>query len=341
MIICCNPLLCLPHELLSLILQFLDISSKFSLNMTYKVLIHLFHVKESLYDIRIDAILNNHTKLFKWLDLLNNDCTDDTKHELCIVAAKSDNIEILKYVLNNQTPSSYEQFQNILLGSATGGSLEITKWLDSNRSRYDGSKAIDSYDVCIKAAENGHLTLLKWLIDNGYLNLTFLNATISNSTIKNGHFDIVRYLHENGCHWNEWSCTIAAENGHLEILKYLHKNGRSWDRYTCMGAAENGHLEVLKYLHENGCPWDTHSFFPAIENGHLNILRYLHENGCHWNVYVCSHAVKNGHFDVVRYLHENGCPWNENECTNAAARNGHFDILKYLQTGVHETRISI
>ena len=48
----------------------------------------------------------------------------------------------------------------------------------------------------------------------------------------------------------------AAEGGHLECLKYAHENGCPWDEWTCSMAAFNGHLECLKYAHENGCPWD-------------------------------------------------------------------------------------
>ncbi|CAB9504059.1 expressed unknown protein [Seminavis robusta] len=31
----------------------------------------------------------------------------------------------------------------------------------------------------------------------------------------------------------------------LEILKYLHENGCRWDEYTCRQAAQNGELEAL------------------------------------------------------------------------------------------------
>ena len=47
---------------------------------------------------------------------------------------------------------------------------------------------------------------------------------------------------------------FAVEKGQLIILKYLHNNGCFWDETTCGYAAKNGHLECLKYLHENGCP---------------------------------------------------------------------------------------
>ena len=36
-------------------------------------------------------------------------------------------------------------------------------------------------------------------------------------------------------------------------MKYLHEKGCPWDEYSCSNAARNGHLECLKYLHDKGC----------------------------------------------------------------------------------------
>merc|ERR1712216_312363 len=38
-----------------------------------------------------------------------------------------------------------------------------------------------------------------------------------------GNLVMLKYLHENGCPWNEDTCSSAAQNGHLEILNYLHE----------------------------------------------------------------------------------------------------------------------
>ena len=73
---------------------------------------------------------------------------------------------------------------------------------------------------------------------------------------RGGHLECLKYSHENGCPWNEDTCSSAAQNGHLEILNYLHEEGCPWDTNTCAAAALGGHLECLKYAHENGCPWD-------------------------------------------------------------------------------------
>ena len=37
-------------------------------------------------------------------------------------------------------------------------------------------------------------------------------------------------------------CEQMALNGNLELLKYLHENGCPWDIWTCYEAAKNGHL---------------------------------------------------------------------------------------------------
>jgi len=78
----------------------------------------------------------------------------------------------------------------------------------------------------------------------------------------NGHLDVLKYLHENGCPWNERCCEKASEKGHLECIIYLHKNRCPWNEKSCEKASDNGHFKVLKYLHENGCPL---------------VLKYLHE----------------------------------------------------------------
>ena len=71
---------------------------------------------------------------------------------------------------------------------------------------------------------------------------------------ENGNFDLLQFLHEKGCPWDEWTCADAAASGHLECLKYAHENGCPWNELTCSQAAYKGHLECLKYAHENGCP---------------------------------------------------------------------------------------
>ena len=43
-------------------------------------------------------------------------------------------------------------------------------------------------------------------------------------------------------------------------MKYAHENGCPWNEETCSEAAKNDHLECLEYARENGCPWDEEMF---------------------------------------------------------------------------------
>ena len=63
---------------------------------------------------------------------------------------------------------------------------------------------------------------------------------------------MLKYAHENGCPWNEWTFVDAAERGDLEMLKYAHEHGCPWHERAYSEAAERGHDEVVKYLRENG-----------------------------------------------------------------------------------------
>ena len=51
-------------------------------------------------------------------------------------------------------------------------------------------------------------------------------------------------------------CAEMALKGNLELLQFLHEIGCPWNEDTCSYAVYNGHLECLKYAHENGCRWD-------------------------------------------------------------------------------------
>jgi hypothetical protein len=119
----------------------------------------------------------------------------------------------------------------------------------------------------------------------------------------------LKYAHENGCPWSEYTCVFAAEGGHLDCLAYAHENGCEWDKSTCAHTATWGHLDCLTYAHENGCPWDEFTCYFAAAGGHLDCLTYAHENGCEWNVLTCIRAASKGDVDCLKYALDNGCVW--------------------------------
>ena len=82
---------------------------------------------------------------------------------------------------------------------------------------------------------------------------------ITNAAALHGHLNVLK-------HWNDpehigqkiifgtQTCAAAALGGCLEVLIWLRENNCPWDEKTCEEAARGGHLEVLKYARDNGCP---------------------------------------------------------------------------------------
>ena len=46
----------------------------------------------------------------------------------------------------------------------------------------------------------------------------------------------------------------AGARGHLDVLKWLRERGCPWDEETCYEANMRGHFDVYDWALENGCP---------------------------------------------------------------------------------------
>ena len=101
-------------------------------------------------------------------------------------------------------------------------------------------------------------------------------------------------------------CEKIAIYGNLEVLKWARENGCEWNSYTCSYAAEGGHLEVLKWARDNGCEWSSYTCAYAAYGGHLEVLKWARDNGCVWNSFTCSRAARGGHLEVLKWARDNG-----------------------------------
>ncbi|KAK1944268.1 hypothetical protein P3T76_004180 [Phytophthora citrophthora] len=106
-----------------------------------------------------------------------------------------------------------------------------------------------------------------------------------NSTARNGHLDVVKWLHAN----RSEGCTTeamgkAAQNNHLAVLKWLDQNRT--ERFTdkaIRGAVRVGNLEVLEWLYSRqpelcritavNCANDVLAYC-----SHFGVLWFLHQN---------------------------------------------------------------
>ncbi len=65
---------------------------------------------------------------------------------------------------------------------------------------------------------------------------------------ENGHLSILKFLLENGCRYNLYAYSYAVENGHLDILKYLHEDSRRMNKFLYKIALSKGHMDMINWM---------------------------------------------------------------------------------------------
>ena len=160
------------------------------------------------------------------------------------------------------------------------------------------------------AAEQGHLEIVKWLVEYGVGPLD--DALIA--AADKGHIEIVKYLLEKGANIHAKSDEAvgdASRNGNLEMVKLLVDSGadiHAYQDYALRMAAAKGHLPVVKYLVENGADVNAMEGEPLIQaayNRKLAVLKYLVRQGANphaKNDTALSLADKNAHTEISQYL---------------------------------------
>lgn len=137
----------------------------------------------------------------------------------------------------------------------------------------------DDDERCISIARIGDIAAMKTAIEKGVK----LDENTMATAVRNDNFELVKYLHDQGCPGNKWACRYAAKLSDIKILKFLHEHNYPWGVDTCWTAAFHGNLEALKYAYENGCPWNHKVIIYATLFKHEHILQYAIEKNCSIN----------------------------------------------------------
>jgi hypothetical protein len=142
----------------------------------------------------------------------------------------------------------------------------ILMYLDTCTIRMIGKDNLSEYvwlrkkDQTVKdAARDGNLIGLKYLVEHCYANInTPLDDYALILSAGNGHLEMVKYLVEHGAdiHKNDdEALSVSAGNGHLDIVKYLLEKGANLnaeENYALQSSVENGHIDIIKFLFEYG-----------------------------------------------------------------------------------------
>ena len=214
------------------------------------------------------------------------------------------------------------------------------------------------------AAQNGHLSLCKKLIDEHKIDLHItdnLGSTALHHSAKNGSYELVLYLTNMGAKIDVknslgWNCLhITAQNGHLNLCKTLIDeynfdvhiaDNKGWTGLH--HSAKVGSYELIIYFNDMGIDIDCKNnlgwncLHIAALSGNLSLCKILidkHNFDMHMvdndGCAALHHSARNGSYELVTYFAGEGTDINlKNKnginCLHIAAMYGHLNLCKKL-----------
>ncbi|KXZ47946.1 hypothetical protein GPECTOR_31g308 [Gonium pectorale] len=143
---------------------------------------------------------------------------------------------------------------------------------------------VSPLDVACAAAEGGHLAAVAWAVE-AFGAAATLHTPLFASAALSGNVQMLAWLRERGCPWDEQAVTNAAEAGDGKALAWLAERGCPMPAQgeAYVRAARNGDLQTLACLRRLGCPWgSTGEVFGLCLDARcpLAALRWLAAEGC-------------------------------------------------------------
>lgn len=190
------------NDVIKVIYSFSDDCTKEVLAITYP---NLFNKQNNLVSL---AAKFNHLNLLKWLNNNKYKFTSD----VCFYASLNDNLEMLRWAKRSDCKWSI----NIVHNAIRDDNLVILKLIHEFGSfpKYN--------NMCVLAAEYGHLDIIIWARSVNYR----CNSFVCSTAAEYGHYHIVKWYVDNvGCKWNPYVYNYALNNGNLEIIGLLEEKG--------------------------------------------------------------------------------------------------------------------
>lgn len=267
-------------------------------------------------------------------------------------AVRGRHLEIVQFILRNVPVARHSWTQDARSAAIRYGQREILDWIDQFALSDDNSDEVDdeesepkpyrlSSKALCDAARAGHVDVIQWLYEHGYLqDEARATVVLVRGAVDGGRQQVLKWVHDVYGHVldnkraaKQRLCVDdAARSGHIGLLPFLGKNNAFY-HFTSDAmddSAANGHFQVVKWLHNNtDSACTTAAMDQAAKNGHLDIVRFLHDHrkeGC--TKAAMDGAARNGHLEIVRFLFENRGEY----CSSAVAGDTyHVEVLEFLR----------
>ena len=214
---------------------------------------------------------------------------------------------------------------DVCLGAAEGGHLNILKWSQSNGLTWDPF----AYHSYIKHGKLAHIGMISRSF--------FWKEAVAEATVKGNHIHIIKFAIDNKLITNYHDLQrLAALCGSLDVFKMFYDEApSSISTHTFTNAARGNHLEFMKWIYENiknsSKYLTTDACNSAASEGNIEILEWIDSKIeiTLKDVKACEEACSYNHLETLKYLRRTSRGWSES-CCDIASRKGYLEILQYL-----------
>jgi len=260
----------------------------------------------------VDAVIKNNMTLVKYLE---KQIPNSTVQKSCLyIAAKYCDLDMLLHfnpfeVKSVQKPKDdAKKAIGLTSYAAKGGNLNMLKWLIENNF----PRSIAEFNSAALFANKIHFDSMELTVNHCIKVMEFLlndrktNMCLAYPGVLN--IEILEWLDKAGfTHYNDNNaCRLAAMKLKIDTLVWLLDHGfeLSGEIYTSVlrrnlrkiihsRKKEIELYAMLEYLKQKQCPWDEDSLYTSILFCDKRSLKWLIDNGCPWNKSILLKAAKN------------------------------------------------
>jgi hypothetical protein len=173
--------------------------------------------------------------------------SEDLLLDLIDCAADRGDLETIKWALD-QSKIQKLRIQNIIIAAATGCHMHILEWMES----FGGVQGLVHFAID-PASIQGHVDVLKWVVRNGYKWDAKNDHKHYLTAIKNSNLQALVWMNSCAPIFTtdmSFPSIYASQEGEFEIVKWLHKNGCPCNQDSYRAARENCHWKIEKWIHQ-------------------------------------------------------------------------------------------
>lgn len=165
------------------------------------------------------------------------------------------------------------------------------------------------YDLCIRSIELNLIKWLKWGIkeNKGWFSGNISNHLCNIAAIFN-RLDCLKFINEymlnikKSSNWDLSTSKYAARYGNYDVLEYLCENNCPYNQTTLKSAIESKSFDCIKYLLSKNIKFDEEVSNSAIKTNDIKILKFFDKLNIPFSHDSAEKIANQGNYTCLKYL---------------------------------------